>query len=269
MARSIREKLATKLLVWSSDLISASQTHVLDRSTRSILILFHGASANHASQAHEIPRQLLQRGYLVHLAASGPYAAPSHQHHKRAIGLSAVENLPLAIHSAETTLSDYRSCDAVWIDRCVQSERSLIQKHRPDLIIHSMKPTASIAAHLEGVDEVEIIQGYQQPGYQQPFQSPFVPAQPDRFAAYLKLNSRELKRRNKLYFIADTPELYPPPDFAINGFHYVGPLLAATPNKIDHRKTALPVVYLKDPGNILRADLLRKKSPKSSCPTAY
>ncbi|MFT5088620.1 MAG: hypothetical protein ACI906_001263 [Candidatus Latescibacterota bacterium] len=266
MARSIREKLATKLLVWSSDLISASQTHVLDRSTRSILILFHGASATHASQAHEIARQLLQRGYLVHLAASGPYAAPSHQHHKRAIGLSAVETLPLAIHSAETTLSDYRSCDAVWIDRCVQSERSLIQKHRPDLIIHSMKPTASIAAHLEGVDEVEIIQGYQQPGYQQPFQSPFVPAQPDRFAAYLRLNSRELKRRNKLYFIADTPELYPPPDFAINGFHYVGPLLAATPNKIDHRKTALPVVYLKDPGNILRADLLRKTKSKEQLP---
>jgi len=264
-ALSIREKLASKLLVWSSGLIRTSQTHELDRSTRSVLVLFHGESTTHADRAYEIARQLLQRGYKVRLAAKGPYAVQPKLQRGRAVEVCDVETLPLAIHSAETAPFDHRSCDPAWIDRCVESERSLIRQYKTDLIIHTMKPTAAIAARLEGVDEVEIIQGYQRPGYQLPPHPHSYPARRDQFAEYLQRRAHELKRHNKHYFIADLPELYPPPDFALDGFHYVGPLLATTPSMMS-RKKKHPVVYLKDPKSVLRADLLKKIETKERRP---
>ena len=262
MITAIREKIATKFLLWSSHLIRASETQTLDRSARSVLIFFHGADPTHASHAYEIARQLHKRGYTVRLAARGRHARlPS----ENPIELCDVETLPLAIHSEATTLADYRSCDPAWIERCVESERALIRQYRPDLIIHSMKPTISIAAHLEGVDEVELIRGYQLPGYWQPPQGFSAPMARDQFSAYLKRQCRDLKKLDKYYLVADTPELYPPPDLGAHHFHYVGPLLPMANKRTKPRQATLPTLYLRDSEDISHTDLLRqlhgKKQP--------
>lgn len=261
MIASIREKVATRFLLWSSSLIRAAETQTLDRSARSILVLFHGADPTHAGHAHTIARQLHKRGYTVRVAARGPHAQPPSEN---SIELCDVETLPLAIHSKATTLADYRSCDPAWIARCVESERALIRHYRPDLIIHSMKPTASIAAHLEGVDEAEIIRGYQLPWHSPSSPGPSVPAARDQFAAYLKRECRHLKKRDKYYLVADTPELYPAPDFGADSFHYVGPLLQAADKRTTPRRATLPTIYLKDFDGALRVDLLRQAAAKGS-----
>ncbi len=268
MIISIREKLASRFLLWSSRLIKSSEARTLERSTRSILVFFHGASPTHASRAHEIARQVQRRGYEVRLAARGPHAQ---QPREKSIGLCDVETLPLAIHSAETTLADHRSCDPALIERCVESERALLRRYQPDLIIHCMKPTASIAARLEGIDEVEVIAGYQLPGYQRPLQTLSVLTPRDQFAAYLKRKSRDLKKRDQYYLVADTPALYPVPvpHFAADGFHYVGPLLKRAGRKIERNRAPLPTVYLKDRDGILRADLLQRMASKEPMPYRF
>jgi UDP:flavonoid glycosyltransferase YjiC (YdhE family) len=231
----------------------------LDRRARSILVLFHGADPTHANHAYAIARQLHKRGYTVRLAARGPHAQ---QPKESSIKLCDVETLPLAIHSEATALSDYRSCDPAWIEHCVESERSLIRQYRPDLIIHSMKPTASIAAHLEGVDEAEIIRGYQLPWHSQPSPGLSAPAARDQFAVYLKSKCRSLKKRDKYYLVADTSELYPMPDFGAGSFHYIGPLLQTADKKATRKRASLPTIYLKDPEGVLRVDLLQQAAAK-------
>ena len=264
MLTSIREKLASRLLGWSCGLIRASETNILDRSTLSVMILFHGCSSVHTKRACEVARQLRHRGYKVLLAGDGSCAEQLSQRGEK---ICSVKTLPLEIHRDQTELLDYRSCDTEWIDSCVKSERSLIKEYKPDLIIHSLKPTASIAAHLEGIDEVEIIQGYDQPGYRLPHQNRSVR---DMFAEYLKSKAGEIKKRSKYYLIADIPELYPTLDLSAGGFHYIGPLLSATDKDrrkaIRKRDTSFPVVYLKDSKNILREDVLRQSESGTEIP---
>ena len=269
MLASIRERLASRLLWWSSGLRRASETNMLDRSTLSILVLFHGCSSVHTRRACEIARQLRHRGYEVRLAGDGPYAEQLSQKEEE---ICSVETLPIDIHRDQTKLLDYRSCDTEWIDSCVKSERSLIEEYKPDLIIHSLKPTASVAAYLEGVDEIEIIQGYDQPGGHLPLQTlPVLPSR-DTFAEYLKSKVCEIKKRNKYYLIADIPDLYPTLEFSASGFHYIGPLLPAIRKKRDGRKvirkrgTPFPAVYIKDPKNLLREDILRQVESGTKMP---
>ena len=261
MRTSIREKLVSRLLWWSSSLRRASETSILDRSALSIMVLFHGCSAVHTRRACEIARQLRRRGYEVRLAGDGPWAEQCFQKGEE---ICSVKTLPLEIHRDQIELLDYRACDTEWIDSCVESERSLIEEYKPDLIIHSLKPTASIAAHLEGIDEAEVIQGYDRLGYRIPLQTLSVLSSRDTFAEYLKNKAGEIKKKNKYYLIADIPELYPTLDFGADGFHYIGPLLPTTDKKRGKRKVlrkrdgSFPVIYIKDPQNLLKEDILRQ-----------
>ena len=269
MITSIREKLVSRLLWWSSNLRRASETNILDRNALSIMVLFHGCSAVHTRRACEIAQQLRCRGYEVRLAGDGPYAEQCSQKSEE---VCSVKTLPLEIHRDQIELSDYRSCATEWIDSCVKSERSLIEKYKPDLIIHSLKPTASIAAHLEGIDEVEIIQGYDRIGHSIPSQPLSVLSSRDTFAEYLKNKACEIKKKNKYYLIADIPELYPMLDFGADGFYYIGPVLPTTDKKRGRRKMlskqdkSFPVVYIKDPRNLLREDVLRQNTSGMEIP---
>ena len=242
---------------------------MLDRSALSIIVLFHGCSSVHTRRACEIARQLRHRGYEVRLAGDGLCAEQLSQKGEE---ICSVKTLPLEIHRDQTELLDYRSCDTEWIDSCVRSERSLIKEYKPDLIIHSLKPTASIAAYLEGVDEVEIIQGYDQPGYRLSLKTLSVLPPRDTFAEYLKSKACEIKKRSKYCLIADIPELYSTLDSSTSGFHYIGPILPATIQKGDRRKTvrkrdpSLPIVYLKDSKNLLREDILRQAKSGAEMP---
>ena len=242
---------------------------MLDRSALSIIVLFHGCSSVHTRRACEIARQLRHRGYEVRLAGDGLCAEQLSQKGEE---ICSVKTLPLEIHRDQTELLDYRSCDTEWIDSCVKSERSLIKENNPDLVIHSLKPTASIAAHLEGIDEVEIIQGYDQPSYRLSLETLSVLPSRDTFAEYLKSKACEIKKRNKYCLIADIPELYPTLDFSTGGFHYIGPILPATIQKGDRRKAirkrdpSFPIVYLKDSKNLLREDILRQAKSGTEMP---
>ena len=257
---------------WSSGLIRASETNILDRSTLSLMILFHGCSSVHTKRACEVARQLRHRGYKVLLAGDGSCAEQLSQ---RGEEICSVKTLPLEIHRDQTELLDYRSCDTEWIDSCVKSERSLIKEYKPDLIIHSLKPTASIAANLEGIDEVEIIQGYEQPSYALSHKPRSVLLSRDMFAEYLKSKAGEIKKRNKYYLIADIPELYPMLDLSASGFHYIGPLLSATDKKRDRRKairkwdTSFPVIYIKDPKDLLKEDILMQAESRVEMPYKF
>jgi len=195
----------------------------LARDQRKILVFFHGYSLAHTIRPLVLARALRERGYPVECAGRGPHieriAAEGFPVHD-------VETLPQERMDEYVARGEYGYYDLAWIDRCVQSERNLIQAIQPALVLQDMKPTLSLAAQLEGVDEAIVSQAYNQPGYPFPIRlMASFSTEPGPFSAYLKRKAHAVKPQKKLYLLADLPELHPPPQQAAPGYHYVGPLL--------------------------------------------
>ncbi len=229
MLHSAIAKLAERLLLWDRWLRRWMEMDQLARDQRKILVFLHGYSLAHTIRPLVLARALRERGYPVECAGRGPHIEriadeefPVHD----------VETLPQERMDEYVARGEYGYYDLEWIDRCVQSERNLIQAIKPALVIQDMKPTLSIAAQLEGVDEAIISQAYSQPGYPFPIRlmSSFS-IEPGPFGAYLKSKAHEVKPQKKLYLLADIPEFHPPPEQAAPGYHYVGPLLDAPQTK--------------------------------------
>jgi UDP:flavonoid glycosyltransferase YjiC (YdhE family) len=161
-----------------------------------------------------------------------------------------VETLPQERMDRHVTRGQYGYYDLQWIDRCVGSERALINELKPDLVIHDLKPTLSLSARLEGVDEVRITQAYNQPGYPMPIRIPErFSMEIGPFAEYLAQRANQVKAQRSLQFMADIPQLHPPGKGA-PGYFYVGPLLdrpaepAQVPLLDSGWDLSLPLVYL-------------------------
>ena len=223
MLHSITAKLAERLLLWDRLLQRWMELDQLARDQRKILVFFHGYSLAHTIRPLVLARTLRERGYPVECAGRGPHIErladdgfPVHD----------VETLPQERMDEYVARDEYGYYDLERIDRCVQSERNLIQTIKPALVIQDMKPTLSIAAQLEGIDEAIVSQAYNQPGY--PFPMKLMPSfstELGPFATYLKHKAHAVKPQKKLYLLADLPEFHPPPQQTAPGYHYVGPLL--------------------------------------------
>ncbi len=176
-----------------------------------------------------LARALRDRGYPVECAGRGPHIERIAD---EGFPVHDVETLPQERMDEYVARGEYGYYDLAWIDRCVQSERNLIQAIKPALVIQDMKPTLSVAAQLEGVDEAIVTQAYNQPGYPFPiWLMASFSTEPGPFGAYLKRKASEVKPRKKFYLLADIPEFHPPPERAAPGYHYVGPLLDAPKEK--------------------------------------
>ena len=144
---------------------------------------------------------------------------------------------------------NYEYYDHEWIDRCVRSERTLIQMLHPALVIHEMKPTAAISARLEGVDDARVTQAYTQMDYADRIRLPdSFSTNSGPFDEYLADHAAELKPQKRLNFFADIPEFHTPG--ISSGSYYVGPLLdkPKEPQKLEILDegwdTSLPLIYV-------------------------
>ena len=228
------------------------------------MVFFHGYSLAHTIRPLVIGRSLARRGYEVEFAGRGP--------HVDRIGcegfhVTDVVTMPQERMDRFVADGNYGYYDADWIDRCVQSERVLIQTAKPDLVLHDMKPTAKLAASLEGVDLAEIVQGYGQPGYADAIElMGGLGTDMGPFSDYLDGRRADVKEQKVMRLIADIPEFHPTAAPA-NGYHYVGPLLdtekePASLDLLDSEwDVTLPLVYVtcgssgREPDYI--ADLIR------------
>lgn len=223
MLHSIITKLSERLLFWDRWLHRWTELDQLARDQRTILVFFHGYSLAHTLRPLVLARALRERGYSVECAGRGPHIE---RIAREGFPIHDVETLPQERMDAYVAQGEYGYYDLAWIDRCVQSERDLIQAIEPALVIQDMKPTLSIAAQLEGVDEAVVTQAYNQPSYPFPIRlMESFSTDPGPFSAYLKRKAREVKPRKKLYLLADIPEFHPSPERSAPGYHYVGPLL--------------------------------------------
>ena len=221
MLHSILAKFSERLLIWDDWLRRILELDQLERDRRKILVFFHGYSLAHTIRPLVLARALRERGYPVECAGHGP-------HVERIAGegfpVHYVETLPQERMDEYVARGEYGYYDLEWIDRCVQSERHLIKEIGPTLVIQDMKPTLSLAARLEGVNEVIVSQAYNQPNYPFPIMPSFN-TNLGPFDAYLKRKAHEVKPRKTFYLLADIPEFHPPPERAAPGYYYVGPLL--------------------------------------------
>lgn len=217
------------------------------RRERRVLVVCHGYSLAHTIRPLVIARALRQRGYQVACAGRGPHME---RVQREGFAVYDVETLPQEWMDQHVARGQYGYYDLERIGCCVDSERAVIRRLRPDLVLHDMKPTLSLSARLEGVDEVRITQAYNQPGYPMP-----VPL-PDRFsmevgpfAEYLAARAGEVKANRSLQFMADVPQFHPP-GIGAPGYYYVGPLLdqppepAQVPVLDSGWDLSLPLVYL-------------------------
>jgi UDP:flavonoid glycosyltransferase YjiC (YdhE family) len=244
---TLRLNIASKILLWGERLDQLSADMDVKRRGVTVLIFFHGYSLAHTIRPLVLARALRGRGYSVALAGRGPHV---NRVRREDFVVHDVETLPQKRMDEFVNRSDYGYYDTEWIDRCVRSERLLMQMVRPDLVIHDMKPTVSLSAQLEGVDDARITQAYNQPGY------PFPIRLMDRFSIeggpfdqYLAERAAEVKEQNSFFLLADIPEFHPP-GREVAGFHYVGPLLdrPSSPEKLavldEGWDTSLPLIYL-------------------------
>jgi len=182
----------------------------------------HGYSLAHTIRPLIVARTLHERGYHVAVAGRGPHME---RIRREVFEVFDVETMPQTRMDAYVERGQYGYYDLAWIDRCVQSERALIRKLKPHLVIHDMKPTVSLSTRLEGVDEARITQAYNQPGYPDPIElMESFSTVTGPFDEYLAQHAEQVKTRQRLYLMADIPEFHPPGKDA-PGFHYVGPLL--------------------------------------------
>lgn len=215
-------QLGARLLGWGKSLQGYAAALMLQRERLPVLIFFHGYALAHTIRSLVAARALRNRGYPVVLAGRGPHVSRVRQ---EGFTVHDVETLPQERMDRFVARGNYEYYDVEWIDRCVQSERTLIQTLRPCLVIHDMKPTAALSARLEGVDDARITQAYNQPGYRSPVTLPdYFPAASGPFDAYLADRAAEVGPQRSFQILADIPELHPPGRNA--GYtHYVGPLL--------------------------------------------
>lgn len=218
----------------------------LSRSDLPVLIFFHGHALAHTIRPLVLARALRDRGYPVALAGRGPHVVRVRQ---EGFDVHDVETLPQSRMDKFVERGDYSYYDVDWIDRCVSSERMVIQMVRPALIIHEMKPTAHISARLEGIDDARITQAYNHPAYAHPLKLPacFDPAS-GPFEAYLESHAPRTRPQRSFNFLADIPQLHDV-ERAVGGYHFIGPLLdqPAPPEHIDvldQWEADGPLVYL-------------------------
>ncbi len=241
----MRNALTTQLQIWRQRLHRIAQER--SRRERRILVVCHGYSLAHTIRPLVIARVLRERGYPVAFGGCGPHLE---RVRREGFVVHHVETLPQERMDQHVSRGQYGYYDQEWIERCVGSERSLIRQVRPALVIHDLKPTLTLSARLEGIDEVRITQAYNQPGYPMPVHLP------DRFsmevgpfAEYLANHACQVRVQRSLQLMADVPQFHPPGNGA-PGFYYVGPLLdqPAEPHSIPILDSgwdlSLPLVYL-------------------------
>ena len=247
MLTTLRSQVATKFLNWSKSLDQFSSVVELQRHRHRILIFFHGYSLAHTIRPLVLARTLRERGYHVDLAGRGPHIDRVRQ---EGFAVHDVETLPQSRMDEYIARGEYDYYDLEWIDRCVRSERELLQALEPELVVQDMKPTAALSARLEGVDEAVITQAYAQPDYPAPIHLPErFTTQVGPFGDYLKSHAAEVKPQRTFHLVADVPEFHAPGDGA-PGYHYIGPLLdrPEAPERVpvldEGWNTDLPLVYL-------------------------
>lgn len=196
------------------------------RRERRILVVCHGFSLAHTIRPLVIARELRERGYQVACAGRGPHMERVRQ---EGFVVHDVETLPQSWMDQHVARGEYGYYDLGRITACVESERALIRRWQPDLLLHDMKPTLSLSARLEGVDEVRITQAYNQPGYPMPVPLPArFSMEVGPFAEYLAARAGQVQPNRSLQFMADIPQFHPPGNKA-PGYYYVGPLLDQPP----------------------------------------
>ncbi len=218
----------------------------LGRSSLPVLIFFHGQALAHTIRPLVLARALRSRGYAVVLAGRGPHVVRVRQED---FDVHDVETLPQSRMDQYVERGDYGYYDVDWIDRCVASERTIIQMVRPALVVHDMKPTAHISARLEGIDDARITQAYNHPAYAHPLRLPagFDPSA-GPFEAYLESHAPRTRPQKSFFFLADVPQLHGV-ERSVAGYHFVGPLLdrPARPKHVDvldNWPAEGPLVYL-------------------------
>lgn len=219
----------------------------LRRSDLPILLFFHGYALAHTIRPLVVARALRERGYPVVLAGRGPHAVRVRQ---EGFDVHDVETLPQCRMDQFVARGEYNYYDHEWIDRCVRSERMLIQMLRPALVIHEMKPTAHLSARLEGVDDARITQAYRHPAYAHRIPlTAGLEVDSDLFVEYLATIAFEVKAQQSFSLLADVPELHPVRRPAAT-YHFAGPLLdrPKEPESLDVLDdgwdTDLPLIYI-------------------------
>lgn len=245
MATHLQVLIGNQLLKWGRYCSRIAQDR--SRRERTVLVVCHGYSLAHTIRPLVIARALRGRGYQVVCAGRGPHMERIRQ---ESFAVRDVETLPQERMDQQVALGQYGYYDMEWIDRCVSSERTLIRQVQPDLVLCDMKPTLSLSARLEGVDEVRLTQAYNQPGYPMPIHLPGrFSTESGPFAEYLARHAAQVRTQRSFQFMADIPQFHPPGKGA-SGYHYVGPLLdrPAEPAQVDILDSgwdlSLPLVYL-------------------------
>jgi UDP:flavonoid glycosyltransferase YjiC (YdhE family) len=217
------------------------------RSNYRVLILFHGYALAHTIRPLVVGRALAERGYDVVFAGRGPHAG---RIEAEGFALHDVETMPQERMDRYVSQGNYNYYDMEWTDRCVSAERALVQRLRPHLLVHDMRPTAPITASLEGVDEIRITQAYNHPAYKQPFEIPegWI-SELGPFEEYLLQRASQVQHRRQINALADVPQ-YHPVSRNLPGYYYVGSLLDRpdAPDRLplldEGWDLDLPLVYL-------------------------
>ena len=247
MLDALRIQIAARMLAWGKQLQQLSAESRDKCASQAVLIFFHGYSLAHTLRPLVMARALRDQGYAVALAGQGPH---TERIRKEGFAVYDVETMPQSRMDEFVSRGDYGYYDMAWVERCVRSERRVIQALRPDLVVHDMKPTVTLSARLEGVDDAGVTQGYNQPGYPHPIAAVGrLDAEIGPLGEFLARYADEVKEQRSFYLVADIPEFHPPGKRG-TGFHYIGPLLDR-PAEPEHSTlldegwdTALPLIYL-------------------------
>lgn len=239
MAATWRVSLRRRLSGWSQALQRVAEQQSLRRAEYPVLVFFHGDSLAHTIRPLMIGRALRERGYPVAFGGTG-------SHQARIIGegfqVHPVETMPQARMDQYVARSDYAYYDREWIERTVASERSLIRRLQPALLIGDMRPALPVSAALEGVDAALVEAAYNQPGYPYPISLPQgFRLQSTHFTEFFSEHADDTRPHRLLYLVADIPEFHPRGTQTPDSYHYVGPL-------IDDAPVPRSIPELDDPG---------------------
>ncbi len=247
MTLPFRLHIAQKLLDWSRRIELQSTNSEFGSKGQTILIFFHGDSLAHTLRPLVVARALYARGYEVLFAGHGVHSDRIRQD---GFVIYDVESMPQSRMDEYVKNGDYAYYNMDWIHRCVVAERELIKKVSPDLIIHDMRPTISISARLEGVDEARITQGYNHPFYAEPIRlGRSFDLEVGPFDEYVAQHAEEVKKQRSFFLLADIPEFHPAKK-ECGGYYYVGPLQddPISPQSVEILDvgwdTSLPLIYL-------------------------
>ena len=245
MLETLRHHLAAGLQHLSVRLEQTSTVEQLPRHEYPVLIFFHGYCLAHTIRPLVVGRALRARGYPVEFAGVGPHTARIAD---EGFPVYAVETMPQSRMDEYVSRSDYGYYNAEWIDRCVQAERALIRRLRPELVLADMRPTLPLTASLEGVDIALIEAAYNQPDYPFPIRLPTaISLGTEPFDEYARNNVATFKPYHTLYLVADVPQFHPPGEQTPSYYCYVGPLIESPRPRpiaeLDDWDHQLPLVY--------------------------